>query len=119
MKINWGSSIIISFILFGSFIGYLAYTIQTHSDYNYDLVHENYYQQELSYNENRIAQTNAKQWANTLQIKKEKETLKLFYLPPLQKIAIKGYCPFDSKKDFMVEIKTDSIGILRLSNHGR
>jgi len=116
MKINWATSIIISFILFASFIGYFAFTIQTHDDYDYDLVTKNYYQEELNYNKNRIAQTNAKQYREALQIEKGSENLKLLNLPSSKKLKIKGYCPSDSKKDFLVEAVTDSLGILILSN---
>ncbi len=57
MKINWGTGIIISFILFAGFIGYLAIRIQTHPDYEHDLVVKNYYEEELHYNQKRQAQS--------------------------------------------------------------
>jgi len=116
MKINWATGIIISFILFGGFIGFLVYIIQTHDDFQYDLVVKNYYEEELNYNKNRISKANASTWAKSIRILKEESSLKILNLPPLQKLHIKGYCPYDSQNDFLIEAKTDSIGIVNLSN---
>ncbi len=116
MKINWGTGIIISFILFAGFIGYLAIRIQTHPDYEHDLVVKNYYEEELHYNQKRQAQSNASEWSANLQLEKATEYLNVFELPSNQDIKIKGYCPSDSKKDFYLSQKTDSMGVLRLSH---
>ena len=49
MKINWGTGIVIAFILFMSFILYFVITISTQKKYAYDLVDEEYYKTELKY----------------------------------------------------------------------
>lgn len=49
MKINWGTGIVIAFILFICFILYFVITIATQKKYSYDLVDEEYYKTELKY----------------------------------------------------------------------
>lgn len=51
MKINWGTGIIIAFVLFISFILYFVITITVQPEYAYDLVDEEYYKTELKYQE--------------------------------------------------------------------
>ena len=47
MKINWGTGIVIVIAAFISFIMYFVITMSTNNKYSYDLVTDNYYQQEL------------------------------------------------------------------------
>ncbi len=49
MKINWGTGIVIAFILFISFILFFIIKASTQDKYNYDLVSEEYYKDELNY----------------------------------------------------------------------
>jgi hypothetical protein len=49
MKINWGTSIFIAFVCFISFIMYFVITMSTDSAYKHDLVIEDYYGQELQF----------------------------------------------------------------------
>ena len=49
MKINWGTAIVIAFALFISFILYFVIKATTQQKYSYDLVSEEYYNDELKY----------------------------------------------------------------------
>lgn len=49
MKFNWGTGIVIAFIAFISFIMYFIITMNVNKKYDHDLVIENYYQQELEF----------------------------------------------------------------------
>ena len=49
MKINWGTGIVIAFVLFISFILFFVIKASTQKKYNYDLVSEEYYKDELNY----------------------------------------------------------------------
>lgn len=49
MKINWGTGIVLAFIAFISFIMYFIITMNVNKKYDHDLVIENYYQQELEF----------------------------------------------------------------------
>ena len=64
MKINWGTAIVIAFVLFISFIMYFVINMSTNKKYNHDLVTADYYQQELQYQEdiNKEENTNAKNY---------------------------------------------------------
>ncbi len=49
MKINWGTGIVIAFVLFISFILYFVIRITVQPKFAYDLVDEEYYKTELKY----------------------------------------------------------------------
>lgn len=49
MKINWGTGIVLAFIGFISFIMYFIITMNVDDKYNHDLVTEDYYAEELVY----------------------------------------------------------------------
>ncbi len=51
MKFNWGTGIVLAFIGFISFIMYFVITMSTNKKYEHDLVIENYYGQELEFQE--------------------------------------------------------------------
>lgn len=47
MKFNWGTAIVICFILFMGFILQYVFKVQFNSRYDNELVTEDYYQQEI------------------------------------------------------------------------
>ena len=49
MKINWGTGIILAFIGFIGFILYFVINASTDVKYRHDLVSQNYYEEELNY----------------------------------------------------------------------
>ncbi|MFG6687388.1 FixH family protein [Mariniflexile sp. HNIBRBA6329] len=49
MKFNWGTGIVVAFIAFISFILYFVITMSTNKKYEHDLVIDNYYGQELEF----------------------------------------------------------------------
>jgi len=49
MKFNWGTGIVLAFIAFISFIMYFVISMNVNKKYDHDLVIENYYQQELEF----------------------------------------------------------------------
>ena len=49
MKINWGTGIVLAFIGFITFILYFVFRMSTDDRANHDLVTEEYYKKELSY----------------------------------------------------------------------
>ena len=60
MKINWGTGVVIAFILFISFILFFVIKATTQKKYNYDLVSEEYYKDELNYQSDIDKLTNTK-----------------------------------------------------------
>ncbi|MGH2664719.1 FixH family protein [Flavobacterium sp.] len=51
MKINWGTSIVIAFVLFMSFILYFVFKVQSDSKYNNELVVEEYYKHDAHFSD--------------------------------------------------------------------
>ncbi|MCK5400025.1 MAG: FixH family protein, partial [Flavobacteriaceae bacterium] len=49
MKMNWGTGIVIAFIGFIAFIMFFVITMSTNKKYEHDLVTEDYYKEELEY----------------------------------------------------------------------
>lgn len=59
-KINWGTGIVITFVLFIGFILFFVVKTMTNSKYEYDLVATDYYKDELNYQTNINQIQNAK-----------------------------------------------------------
>ncbi|MEO8515133.1 MAG: FixH family protein [Flavobacterium sp.] len=59
MKINWGTSIIIAFVLFMSFILYFVFKVQSDSKYNNELVVEEYYKHDAHFSDEQVKIQNA------------------------------------------------------------
>jgi len=59
MKINWGTGIVIAMIAFMSFILYFVVKMFTDDKYQYDLVVEEYYKQEIGFQDELNAEKNA------------------------------------------------------------
>ncbi len=49
MKFNWGTGIVLAFIGFIGFIMYFIVSMHTDTKYDHDLVTEDYYKQELEF----------------------------------------------------------------------
>ncbi|TXE10645.1 FixH family protein [Gelidibacter salicanalis] len=71
MKFNWGTGIVLAFIGFISFILYFVISMTVNKKYEHDLVTENYYAQELEFENELHKQRNAQAldqdllWAHT------------------------------------------------------
>ncbi|TDU39665.1 FixH protein [Gelidibacter sediminis] len=59
MKFNWGTGIVLAFIGFISFILYFVISMTVNKKYEHDLVTENYYGQELEFENELHKQRNA------------------------------------------------------------
>lgn len=59
MKINWGTGIVIAIIAFMSFILFFVVKMFTDDQYEYDLVVEEYYKQEIGFQDELNAEKNA------------------------------------------------------------
>ena len=73
MKINWGTGIVIAFVLFISFILYFVLTITFQSEYAYDLVHEEYYKEELKHQQVIDKQENTQLLSSKILITKNEQ----------------------------------------------
>ena len=113
MKINWGTGIVIAFAAFISFIMYFVISMSTDKKYNHDLVTEDYYHQELKFQDDINKISNAKKLTENITLKKTAEGIILAFPKDLQSKTIKGkvflYRPSNKKLDFEIPIS--------LSNH--
>jgi len=113
MKINWGTAIVIAFIGFIGFILYFVISISTDSTYDHDLVVEDYYQQELKFQNDIDKENNSKTLANNISWKKTNDGIVIMFPETLDVELIKGkvflYRPSNKQLDFETEIS--------LSNH--
>ena len=108
MKINWGTGITITIILFIGFIMYFVIKMSSDSSYNYDLVTEKYYQKELVYQQKIDASKNAAALGEKLTVEKTNKGLTLIFPSKLDPTKIKGkvflYRPSDKQLDFEIPI---------------
>lgn len=116
MKLNWPNAIVLSFILFFGFIGYWVIQIETQARYTHELVHKDYYEEEIHFDHHRKAEENAQIWKTQLQLAEDTGQLKGFPLPKNTPIEVYGYFPAAQKKDFKLHLKTDTLGVLSIPN---
>ena len=108
MKINWGTGITITIILFIGFIMYFVIKMSSDSSYNHDLVTEKYYQKELVYQQKIDASKNAAALGEKLTVEKTNKGLTLIFPSKLDPTKIKGkvflYRPSNKQLDFETQI---------------
>ena len=113
MKINWGTGIVIAFIAFISFIMYFVITMNINKKYEHDLVTEDYYKQELEFQNDIDKETNSKTLEENINWKKTNEGILLEFPKFFKAENISGkvflYRPSDKQFDFETEFS--------LSNH--
>tara|TARA_R110000850_G_scaffold30630_2_gene84220 strand:- start:70115 stop:70561 length:447 start_codon:yes stop_codon:yes gene_type:complete len=79
MKINWGTGIVIAIGLFMAFILYFVITMMTDSTYDHDLVIEDYYKQEIGFQDELDARNNAAQLEKSIRIEQSPEGLQIVF----------------------------------------
>ena len=69
MKISWGTSIVLAIISFIAFIMFFVVTMITNKDYDHDLVVEEYYKNELTFQEQLDKTRNATKLSENISLK--------------------------------------------------
>ncbi|WP_158605960.1 FixH family protein [Taibaiella sp. KBW10] len=110
---NWGTALVIVFILGASGIIFLVYQSQQMSA---ELVTENYYAEELKFQQKIDARTHANQLSDSVRIHDDGKGIILLAFPTEcigQSITGTIYCynPSDSKKDYRTPISIDGKGL--------
>ena len=118
MKINWGTGIVIGMLAFISFIMYFVVTMMSSSDYDHDLVVEDYYKAELHYQQDIDAQENALALNEQISIRRKGESLIVLFPEGIDLEKTTGlvslYRPSNKKLDFNIpfsEIKSSEFEI--------
>jgi len=116
MKINWGTSIVLAFIAFISFILFFVIRMNLDDKSNHDLVTEEYYKAELTYQKDLDAQNNSKNTNNNLIVEKTPEGLLVKFPENLEFEKVKGkvslYRPSNKHLDFDFPISLSNSNLL-------
>ncbi|WP_242132217.1 FixH family protein [Aestuariivivens marinum] len=104
MKLNWGTGIVLAFIVFISFIMYFIITMNVNDKYDHDLVTEDYYGEELVYQNDIEKLKNSKKLTENIGYEKTAEGLKIVFPKNLEYKKITGkvflYRPSNKQLDF-------------------
>jgi len=104
MKFNWGTGIVLAFVAFIAFILYFVILASTDNSVNHDLVTEEYYKEELAYQKEIDALSNAKDYASKFSFVKNKNGLAVTFPPEMNYKEIEGkvslYRPSNKHLDF-------------------
>ncbi len=116
MKINWGTGIVIAFVLFMSFILFFVFLVQSDKKYDNELVINDYYKYEMSLEELQQKERNANALATKLEILKSDEGVTIAFPKEFDPTKIEGkislYRPSDEKQDFEMPISLSSSDLL-------
>ena len=116
MKINWGTSIVIAFALFMTFILYFVFQVQSNSKYDNDLVVEEYYKHDAHFGEEMIRIQNANNLVQKPIVTVSKLGITIVFPNDFEPINIKGkvslYRPSNKKLDFEVPISLSNPTLL-------
>ncbi len=116
MKLNWGTAIVLAFAAFISFILYFVIRMSTDDRVNHDLVTEDYYRQELSYQQEIDAENIAQKNSMQLLISKTNDGLALQFPNQIDHHKIKGtvslYRPSNKQLDFDFDLSLSDAHLL-------
>ncbi|MBT8267561.1 MAG: FixH family protein [Bacteroidia bacterium] len=116
MKINWGTSIVIAFIGFISFIMYFVITVNTDEKYDYDLVTDEYYKEELRYQTTIDKEKNSKALKQNVTWQKTEKGMLITFPDTFDYKHITGklflYRPSNRQLDFEIPISLSSYNLL-------
>ena len=115
MKINWGTGIVIAFIVFITFILFFVVRMTTDGRANHDLVTEEYYKAELGFQKEIDAEKNANKNAKIF-LEKTPEGLLLKFPENVDLKKVKGtvslYRPSNKHLDFDLPISLSQAHLL-------
>ena len=116
LNIGWGTSIVIAFALFISFILYFVIKVQSDSKYDNDLVVEEYYKKDALYGEDYIKMQNAADLVEKPMVIQTKDSVEVKFPSSMNLQEIKGtvsfYRPSNKKLDFQVPISLSKPSLL-------
>ncbi|HMC01080.1 MAG TPA: FixH family protein [Flavobacteriaceae bacterium] len=108
MKFNWGTGVVIAFIGFISFIMYFVINMNINKKYDHDLVTEDYYKEELQFQNDIDKQKNGNNLTENIYWKKTEEGIILNFPKTLKANEITGkvflYRPSNKQLDFEIPL---------------
>ena len=116
MKINWGTGIVLAFIGFIVFIMYFVVNMTANDAYDHDLVTEDYYKEELEYQNEIDKLNNANTLKEVITYKKTAEGLLVSFPKTMNSKNITGkvflYRPSNKQLDFETSISLSKLQLL-------
>jgi len=110
MKINWGTGIVIGMLLFIGFIMYFVVTMLSSSDFDHDLVVEDYYKAELHYQQDIDAEENALALDEHIELERKEAKMYVKFPETINLEQLEGtisfYRPSNKKLDFSIPFST-------------
>lgn len=111
MKINWGTGIVIAFVLFIGFILYFVLQMTFSSEYAGEMVQEDYYQEEYVFQQSIDAQMNGIALEQNIEIDKGEGAFVVNFPQEFDYQNISGtiymYRPSDKRLDFEIPIQLE------------
>ncbi|WP_066225560.1 FixH family protein [Formosa haliotis] len=112
MKINWGTGIVIAFVCFISFILYFVYNMMVGDRFNHDLVVDDYYKQELSFQNDITKEQNARTLEDDVTWTSTDKGILIQFPTAFKASNISGtvslYRPSNKALDFQLPIKVEN-----------
>lgn len=109
IRLSWGTGIVIAMVSFMIFILSFVYKSIAMKEYQHELVSEDYYHDELHYQEEIDKMDNAKILKNDIELKNSKEGISIIFPDELNEKDISGTIYFqrlsNEKLDFSEEIE--------------
>lgn len=116
MKINWGTGLVIAIISFVGFIMYFVVTMSIDKSYSHDLVTEEYYKTELTFQKQLDKEMNSQKLEENIQVEKTIEGLVITFPEALDPSKIKGtmflYRPSNKRLDNELPLSLSSNQLL-------
>ena len=116
MKLSWGTSIVLAIASFIVFIMYFVVTMITDEAYSHDLVVEEYYKTELTFQEQLDKTKNATLLSENIQLEKTSEGVVITFPEELEFSKIKGnvflYRPSNKQLDYEIPLSLSSNQLL-------
>jgi len=115
-KIGWGTSIVIAFALFITFIMYFVITVQSDTKYDNELVVEEYYKKDALFGQDYVKMQNAQDLAEKPQVIQKLDSVEIKFPKSMAQNDIQGtvsfYRPSNKKLDFQVPISLSKPSLL-------
>ncbi|SDG92642.1 FixH family protein [Psychroflexus sediminis] len=112
MKLNWGTSIVIAFVLFIGFIMVMVVQMMSSAELEHDLVVESYYQKELTFQEDLDSAQNAADLEQQVTVEVVSEGVQINFPSEFNVSEIDGevylYRPSDKALDFTVQLQLEN-----------
>lgn len=112
IKINWGTGIVIAMVLFMIFILQFVYRVTFMDKYDHHLVSDDYYRDELHFQEEIDKEENAKTLDQNLVIESTQNGIELIFPENMEDEQIEGTAYFkrlsNDKLDFKKEIRVQN-----------